>query len=145
MHASPLWADSKSALRVSCRPASSECTEPLWTTIRSPWRQRTSAARQTLSLHRYLRYAIALCAARLRDAFDVVQLPGSSGDRAVFGSPPPGKSHAALCSHTGFLNCPVGSCSESVRQIFLLLTIPFGLFFLPEPQGQKYKGLQRPI
>lgn len=69
------------------RPASSECTGPLWITIRLLWRRQTSAARQTLSLQRYLRYVIMLRQDCSRQVFDVVQLPGTSDDRAVFGSP----------------------------------------------------------
>lgn len=44
-----------------CRPASLVCTEHSWITTRLLWRRRTSAARQTLSLQRYLRYVITLC------------------------------------------------------------------------------------
>lgn len=50
------------------RPASSECTGPLWITIRLLWRRQTSAARQTLSLQRYLRYVIMLRTAGLQQA-----------------------------------------------------------------------------
>lgn len=72
-------------LLVRCRPASSECTGPLWITIRLLWRRQTSAARQMLSLQRYLRYVITLCTAG--QVFDVVQLSRTSDDRAVFSSP----------------------------------------------------------
>lgn len=62
-----LWTESN-LLNVSCRPASSECTEPLWITTRLLWRRRTSAARLTLSLQRYLRYVITPRAAGKRQA-----------------------------------------------------------------------------
>lgn len=51
-----------------CRPASLVCTEHLWITTRLLWRRRTSAARQTLSLQRYLRYVITLCTVGQRQA-----------------------------------------------------------------------------
>lgn len=56
------------ARRVPCRRASLECTGPLWITMRLLWRWRTSAARQMLSLQRYLRYVITLRTAGLRQA-----------------------------------------------------------------------------
>lgn len=69
------------SLSVSCRPASSECTEPLWTTTRLLWRRWTSAARPTLSLHRYLRYVIRHCSVGHRRVLNAVQLPETSDEQ----------------------------------------------------------------
>lgn len=96
-------------LLVPCRPASSECTGPLWITIRLLWRRRTSAARQTHSLQRYLRYVITLRTAGLQQAS--VWCCTAARDKwwqGSFISLHSAKSHAALYSSADCFNCAVG-------------------------------------